>query len=271
MPFHGIHAHCAGQPSADDFTAIAAGATLYRDIDVAELYDLGEGVHDVAAHGLLRYASDDSLNLSGDTLSFSSNVLELPVTLDQAETLAHTQLIKRTTFESDCSGEQLATVKAATEDCASMASAAADAATNGDASFLEKYFMDSSDATRSKVAEVFQAVAKECQNTPGGASTSHCTDQLNHCSGNVLAYTYWQGYGQDQAGEVYYCPSYYQLPDDASYCQGQTQGGTIFHEMTHAVAGTDDLAYGYYAISQLSTEQALTNADSYTVFAEGRL
>lgn len=196
--------------------------------------------------------------------------MELPVTTDKAEKLVHAQLVRRTTFESDCSSEQLASVTAATEDCASMAKAAANAATSGDAAFLEKYFMDSFESTRSKVAEVFQAVAKECQNTPGGSSTSHCTDQMNHCSGNVLAYTYWQGYGTEQAGEVYYCPSYYNLPSDGSYCHGQTQGGNVLHEMTHAVAGTDDLGYGYDAISMLSTEQALMNADTYTLYAQGK-
>ena len=112
--------------------------------------------------------------------------------------------------------------------------------------------MDSSESTRSHVAEVFQAVAKECSNTPGGQTTSHCSDGMNHCSGNVLAYTYWSGYSQDQAGEVFYCPSYYSLPQDGTYCHAQTQGGNVLHEMTHAVAGTDDLGYGYDAIVQLS-------------------
>jgi len=194
--------------------------------------------------------------------------LELPIAAEQAETLELARLTKRTTFESDCSGEQLQAVTAATEDCASMASAAAEAATNGDAAFFENYFGDSSSATRSKVAEVFNAVAKECSATPGGSTTSSCTDAMNRCSGGVLAYTYWQGYGTDTDGQVFYCPSYYQLPEQGSYCHGQTQGGTILHEMTHAVAGTDDLGYGYAAASQLSTEQALMNADSYTVFAE---
>jgi len=36
-----------------------------------------------------------------------------------------------------------------------------------------------------------------------------------------------------------------------------------------SVAGTDDLGYGYNNARQLTTAQALNNADSYALFANG--
>lgn len=48
----------------------------------------------------------------------------------------------------------------------------------------------------------------------------------------------------------------------------------MLHEETHAPGvyspGTDDLGYGYAAATRLSSSQALNNADSYALYANGR-
>lgn len=73
------------------------------------------------------------------------------------------------------------------------------------------------------------------------------------------------------------CPLYFQeLVPVTSTCHDQDQASTTLHEMTHAegVLGsesTDDHAYGYAASTKLSASQAFNNADSYALYANGRL
>ena len=81
------------------------------------------------------------------------------------------------------------------------------------------------------------------------------------CEVNVYAYTY---YGSDT---IYLCDSYI-------YAQAygyNSKFGTIVHEMTHAVAGTKDLAYGEYDclnLAQTNPNSAVMNADNYEYFVE---
>ena len=55
--------------------------------------------------------------------------------------------------------------------------------------------------------------------------------------------------------------------------QAQDQATTVLHEFAHAPGvyspGTDDLGYGYAAATALTTAQALNNADSFALYANG--
>ena len=58
-------------------------------------------------------------------------------------------------------------------------------------------------------------------------------------------------------------------------CHQHTQGTTVLHEMAHLDLGdgfgqTLDHAYGYVNVTKLDKEKALENADSYTIYVEGR-
>lgn len=278
MPFRGIQrygcAHGAHEgPSRNDFTAIAAGQTLYRDIDLAEMYDLANGLYNIVADGSLPYADGDSMWLSGNSVPFSSNVLELPVTVAQSGMDGQIAMNrKRTTIESSCSSQQNTAISDANEGCVSLANAAADAAISGSAKMFEEYFKDTSESTRNKVADVYRRVANECAATPGGTSTSQCTDPYNYCSGSLIAYTYWStGYSSEPVRDVYYCPRYFDvMPADSTMCHSQSQATNTLHEMTHALAATDDYAYGIDAVLALSSEQAVANADTYALYATGK-
>lgn len=273
--FHGLQKHQCGHaghetPSANDFTTIAAGETLYRDIDIAGMYNLDTDIYDVFADGSLPYAGDDSLWLSGSAVPFSSNVLELPITSQQSFGTQADKKRKRTTIQSDCSSEQNSVITAANEGCVKLADAAANAATSISAEVMQKYFKDSSESTRSKVAKVFNDVSKECAATPGGTSESFCTDPYSYCSGNLIAYTYWTTGGYEQVRNVYYCPRYFEMMSaDSTGCHSQSQASNVLHEMTHALAETDDFGYGFDAIMALSADQAIANADTYALFATG--
>jgi deuterolysin len=174
------------------------------------------------------------------------------------------------TLEPDCSSSQTNAVTNANQACASMASAAAEAASSGSAETFASFFKDSSPATREAVASSFRKVAAECSTTPGGTGTSYCTDQRNNCgSDGLLAYTYWTNTGPDEHfGSTYYCPRYFAvLPATGYRCDDQSQASNTLHETTHAVLATQDIAYGLENVKRLSSGQAFQNADTYTYYA----
>lgn len=70
------------------------------------------------------------------------------------------------------------------------------------------------------------------------------------------------------------CDLYYSyLPALTGTCHAQDQATTSLHEFTHASAvvspSTQDYAYGYSASTARSASQALQNADTYALFANG--
>lgn len=170
------------------------------------------------------------------------------------------------------SPSMVSAITTATQGCASLANAAADAALSGSEEMFRKYFKDCSDSTRQKVANVFRSVAKECAATPGGTSTSQCTDPYDYCHGDLIAYTYWTtGGGVAPTRDLYYCPRYFKImPVQSTGCGQQSQATNTLHEMTHAVAQTSDFAYGMDGILELRAEEAVANADTYALFAGGK-
>ena len=279
MPFRGIRKHdCAyGAPSEDAYTLIGPGQTLHRKIDIAGLYHLEPDLYDVSAHSILPYIVDGHSTplISGSSMKLASNIISIPVSESQARSASQSHLHrhrKRTTIQDDCSGEQQQAITKANERCTKLANAAAEAALSGPAGPLQSYFKSASQSTRQKVADVYRAVATECSKTPGGTSTSHCTDPHNNCGGDLLAYTYWQGSGSSQVGTTYYCPRYFNgaiLQANSDQCHEQSRATNTLHEMTHAVAGTSDFAYGIDGVKALSNEDAVMNADTYALFATG--
>lgn len=263
------------------FTTIASGQTITNDFDIAEYYDLYDESYDVFANGNLPYAHANSTRLSGHYLPFSSNKLLVAVDAAQAKQVVKAinklDLKKRTTVESDCSSDQQSAITAASKNCATLASAAADAACSGSADTFQSYFKDTSTTTRNKVADLFREVADECGSTPGGVSESSCTDPQGSCGGNLIAYTVWsETYGAsggttNRNEKIYYCPLYFSMPASTpEQCHQQCRGSNTLHEMTHAVGSTKDVAYGYQAVMRLSTSQALDNADTYALYANGK-
>ena len=81
-------------------------------------------------------------------------------------------------------------------------------------------------------------------------------------SGALVAYTY------KRSTTIYLCRMYRDQPDIKGY---NTKLGTIIHELSHAVAFTDDLVYGSRECMDLAKDQpemAIRNADNYHYFSE---
>lgn len=90
----------------------------------------------------------------------------------------------------------------------------------------------------------------------------------NSCETNVLAYTL------PSQNVIANCDIYYSdLPALTSKCHNQDQATTTLHEFTHAPGvyspGTEDNGYGYSAATALSSADAVLNADSYALYANG--
>jgi len=183
----------------------------------------------------------------------------------QAATVTKT-IAKRTVIGSSCTGTRLTAIRTALSNCQRLASAAATAAAAG--TKLDTYFKSTSTSTRNTVSARLRAVASDCGSSSSATSTN-CNDPYGGCSSNVLAYTV------PSQDFITYCPLFFnQLPGLSSTCHAQDQATTVLHEETHAPGvyspGTDDLGYGFAAASRLSTSQALNNADSFALYANGK-
>lgn len=79
---------------------------------------------------------------------------------------------------------------------------------------------------------------------------------------NVIAYTY------KRSTVIYLCSIYRSEPDIKGV---GTKLGTIVHELTHAVAYTDDITYGQtncQSLARNNPNEAVKNADNYHYFSE---
>ncbi|KAL6708539.1 hypothetical protein ACN47E_002520 [Coniothyrium glycines] len=171
-------------------------------------------------------------------------------------------------MHSSCRGSKLTAVHTALSNCQKLASATASAASAGAEAKLTTDFKSTASSTKSTVFSRLNAVARHCGGSSATTSTN-CNDAYNGYSSNVLAYTV------PSASYTTYCPIFFSaLPALTSTCYAQDQVTTVLHEETHAFSiyspGKDDLGYGYAAASQLLTSQALNNADSFALYANGK-
>lgn len=253
--------------TGEALTTLAAGEVLEDEFDIATTSDLSRGgsvtlrssglvplVRDGAVSGYLPYRSND-LRIEVDAVKASQVVKAIK------------PLNRRTQESCNDSGRKAALDKALSN-TVSLANAAAQAALSGSASKFSEYFKTTSTSTRQVVAARLQAVAKEAQSARSGATTYYCSDAYGYCETNVLAYTL------PSLNVIANCDIYYSyLPALANSCHDQDQATTTLHEFTHAPGvyspGTEDLGYGYAAATSLSSSDAVMNADSYALYANG--
>jgi deuterolysin len=201
------------------------------------------------------------------SIPFDSN--ELTITVDGAEAakVAHVGHLAARTRIASCSGSRSSSLQTALRNTVTLATNAANAALQGGTRFT-RFFKTDSSSTRNAVAARFRAIASEASSTSSGATTYYCQDPYGYCSPNVLAYAL------PASNIIANCDIYYSgLPAVTGSCYAQDQVGTTLHEFTHTPGvyspGTQDYAYGYSASTALSASQALNNADSYALFANG--
>ncbi|PLB43252.1 hypothetical protein P170DRAFT_441707 [Aspergillus steynii IBT 23096] len=244
--------------SPDAFVHLAPNQTIESIFDIANSHDLSPGEkYSAIADGTLEYTR------SGNPKKFSvvpykSNEIRF----DAPESITK-DLSTRSTLES-CDGEYSSLVKKALERAAKMATAGANDARNGTSSLFEKFFMSTDESDRKEVAERLDAIAKEA--TSKGVLTYYCQPSAqDSCGGNIAAVTY------PTEDRVVNCQGYYESTEVSDTCNYLDQAAISLHEFSHATSvydpGTEDVAYGYDSVLQLSTKQALNNADSFAYYA----
>ncbi|KAK8180994.1 Deuterolysin metalloprotease family-domain-containing protein [Phyllosticta citribraziliensis] len=254
------------------FLNLPPGQSHEVTFDVAEMYALHGKEYDVLSRGVISYAEGDSFELSG-AVPYESNVIRISVDPHRARQKRDEfhgkvqKLKKRSVLESCPPGPQKDTVLRALDACAKLSQGAQQAASMGDPKTFAKYFKDPSPEMRKAVAGVYAKVAAECGKLDGGDTRIHCDDGFEYCDGLTLAYT------SPSTGLQVYCPAYYapDYPDLTKECHGQDRATTTLHEMTHldSVAGTIDIGYGYRTTKSLRPKQAIANADTYSLYANG--
>ncbi|EME81256.1 uncharacterized protein MYCFIDRAFT_189452 [Pseudocercospora fijiensis CIRAD86] len=259
--------------TASEFVPIESGQTIETEIDVAELYDVeSTDSYAVRAVGSMPYAELGSTKLTGKSVRFSSNTITMDIDGDMAMKIPYAvdrPHQRRTTLNtSGCSPSRAQTLRNALSNCSKLASNAASAATSGHA--LQKYFKTTSPTTAKTIASRFRAVAQDCGSQTGGATETSCSDTYGYCQPGVLAYTL------PRYNFVAYCEIFYQVLEPVSkQCHDQDQATTVLHEETHAPGvfrpGTEDFAYGFEATRDLTSREAVGNADSYALYANGEL
>nr|AAY45757.1 metalloproteinase 7 [Coccidioides posadasii] len=251
------------------FVPISPGESIEREFDIASTSDLTVGgAFDILSEGAIPYAEANQTTLTG-AMVFKSNALQLKIDGEMAATVARAiQPLDRRSDVHVCrnSAKRKALMKAL-RNSAHLAGTAASAAYRNPRKVQEYFHTTDRTAVRS-VAARLKAISRESGSTRNGATRYACEDHWNRCEPGVLAYTL------PSHNLVVNCPSFYNLPALTNRCHGQDQATTVLHEFAHAPGVHEpfckDHAYGYRSIRRLSTRLALNNADSFSLFANGR-
>ncbi|KAL9620128.1 MAG: hypothetical protein Q9160_005334 [Pyrenula sp. 1 TL-2023] len=275
VPFTGSFKNymVGGSIPASDFTTLQPGESFTTTVDISALHEVADGEYTVDSDGAIPYAAADSTDLTG-AATYASNKLTVKLSgvtarrayearRDADAELNGYALDKRVVLSSGCTGTIGTNTRTALTDAVSLSNAARSAATAGSTTTFNTYYRTTASGTRSRAASVFSSVSSQAGSTTSGSVTMYCnTDPYNDCGSNVLAYTI------PSLSVVAICPlSYQQLPVLTRTCHAQDLTTTIIHEFTHALAGTQDYAYGYNAAIRLSAAQAVANADTYALYS----
>lgn len=253
--------------SEDAFTTLEPGEAFTAVINIAALHDVSGGDYTVSTVGAIPYATLNTTEIEG-SISYDSNILALTLSEDDVAIVPRTipSLDKRAILRS-CSGNDGTEHRQALSQLISVAQTAANAARGGSAAKFSEFFKTTTTSARTNVGARFDAISREASSTTSGATTYYCNDVYGYCDSNTLAYTI------PSQNLVANCPLYYTLTIYTQVCRQQDQVTTALHEFTHAPGvfspGTQDYAYGYSASTRLTSAQAIANADTYALYANG--
>ncbi|EHA45915.1 metalloproteinase [Pyricularia oryzae 70-15] len=242
------------------YEPLAPGSSISRQLDATFVHDFEPGTYSLVLEGVLPTES-------GSPIAYRSNTITLNLATGSVATMRK-MAEKRTTVMEPCSNRTV--VDETVSNCGKLARAsAADAADVHSQRFVE-YFKTNATAAREQVVRRLEAVARECEATPGGNTSLNCQDipSWNYCvsDGPLVAYTIWVN------GYIVLCPLFYERPALPQECHRQDHATTLIHEMTHARAvaepftATSDRAYGYDAVMKLDSANSLDNADTYSLY-----
>ncbi|TRM67414.1 Deuterolysin metalloprotease family-domain-containing protein [Schizophyllum amplum] len=255
VPFAGVKVSV--ELSDDAYTTIKSGESVSVVHNIAALYDF-----ESAGTGIFTFAPKVELKVGAADEAISEKVQSTAntVTVEIGNVAKRHLEEKRATVSCSNTSYRSFISSSYTEGKALASLAASYINSNGRSSLFTAYWGQSSTST---VASKFTAVANE----NSSSRTLNCSDPYGVCDGNVIAYTLIA------TTNIYYCSIFYNEVASTRLCSGTTvasrnvRGGTTLHELTHAVADTDDVTYGCSADQALSDSQSVINADNYNCFA----
>ncbi|TFK85879.1 Metalloprotease [Polyporus arcularius HHB13444] len=244
------------------YVIIPAGETIVVEHEVAPLYnfeELGTGAFEFEPVTDFQVVEADA---KPNAYKVSAGKVKVNVKSDVAKREMKARE-KRSRVSCSNSSES-SFISSSYSEAKSLASVVANyISSNGADSLFKSYFGSSSTST---VRNVFSAVASE----NSSSRTLSCTDPYGVCDGNVIAYTV------TSTTNIYFCSIFYNEVTTSRLCSGTTvasrniRGGTVLHELTHALSGTNDVGYGCsydQSLASSSPSQARSNADNYNCFA----
>ncbi|RPD55117.1 Metalloprotease [Lentinus tigrinus ALCF2SS1-7] len=245
------------------YVVIPAGETVVVEHEVAPLYnfeELGTGAFEFEPVTDFQVVEADA---KPHAYKVSASKVKVNVKSDVAKReikAAHEKRARVTCSNSS----QNSFISSSYSEGKSLASIAANyVSSNGANSLFRSYFGSASTST---VRSVLSAVASE----NSSSRTLSCTDTYGYCDPGVIAYTLIS------TTNIYFCSIFFNEVASSRLCSGTTvasrniRGGTVLHELTHAVAGTTDVGYGCsydMSLGSSSPSQAVRNADNYNCFA----
>ncbi|KIY72455.1 zincin [Cylindrobasidium torrendii FP15055 ss-10] len=265
VAFTGVRMSVSLDENAENvFTVIGAGESVEVTHDVSALYDF-----DAAGAGTFTFSplvdfmvakADAALDTLAEVASNNFEVAISNVTPVALMAEATDKLEKRASVS--CSTSTYSSfISSSYSEAKSLASLGVSyiSSYGSSGSIFSAYF---SGVSTSTVSSKLSAVASESSSS----RTLSCTDPYGVCDGNVIAYTLIA------TTNIYYCSIFYNEVTTSRLCSGTSvasrniRGGTTLHELTHAVADTDDITYGCANDQALSSSNKAINADNYNCF-----
>lgn len=270
-----------GLPSVEEYVLIKAKSSLLSSVDLSEAYSFGSaGVYTVQLETGLQFRQDRLA-----TQHVLSNAVEFSLAESQNQPKMTHGAIARlnvlTLTDSLVGGSPKApklagkygpgqandTTKAYTLAYAAVTKSIA--STTGNPTLYKKWFGTPYNAKVRENYKTMNSSMESKQFTLFSFPSPKDTPSRDECEKGVFAFTY-QGYQT-----IYLCESYFA----ASLTGTDSKMGTIVHEMSHAVAMTDDVrlngisVYGQSGCLNLASKYptlAANNADNYEYFSEAQ-
>lgn len=271
VPYDGILVK-RGLPSEEDYLHIRAKTSVLSSVDLSEAYSFNTaGPYRVKLQTKIKFFADESTNSS--TQLVVSNVEELSVIQsNNRPKLTRGEVARRNTYTAPNSSLKAESAKTPVFKGDSTSSDQSTAKTAYTAAYNVLYKSEQSVTGNPTLYKTWFGYSGY-QNTVRGnyldiksAIETYAYTLYFHgpeCRDGVYAYTY------HGAMTVYFCSAYFSAPTLGS----NSKMGTIVHEMSHAVAYTDDIVYGERAcqsLAQADPSQAIKNADNYEYFSENQ-
>ena len=272
VPYDGILVK-RGPPSEDDYVCIRAKTSVLSSVDLSEAYSFNSaGPYKVNLQTKITFFADKSTNSS--TQLVVSNVQELSfiqninqpkltrgevarqnVTLNDLSLKADSERVPK--FDGRYSSSDESTATTAYAAAYNVLYKSAESVTENP-TLYKTWFGRAYSGYMNTVQGNYLSI-KSAMERYTFTLYFHGPD----CERDDYAYTY------SGTTTVYFCSAYFSAPTLGS----NSKMGTIVHEMSHAVAYTDDIEYGAEDCKALAKEypsQAIKNADNYEYFSESQ-